>query len=266
MSLRLSRPSSLLFTGLLSPVLALLTLCLPAGAQLSPSWEVSLTFPKTQDRGAPKRTTGGSARNESCIAEEPLKLTAFTPKNNVLTTVSSNPNLLVYVPPTTAQTAEILLLDHETEEEIYITNIILPATQGIMQVSLPETVNLEVGKLYRWGLSVICDEEQMGGSEYVSGLIERTELTPEVESQLAQATSSLEKATIYAEAGIWNEAVMLLAPLRQFHPQEWQEVLQSVELQPMANEPFHFSSSFSQQQNPLSTPVTAFPASNEYTN
>jgi len=241
MSLCSSRPSSLLFAGFLSPVLALLTLSSPAGAQLSPSMEVSLKFPKTQDRGAPSRTTAAGSRNDQCVAPEETPLTAFMPRNNVGTTVSANPDIFVYVPPTKAQTAELLIIDPENEEEIYSETLTLSNTSGVMQLTLPATVNLEVGKEYRWAFSLICDAQRRDSDLYVIGLLYRTSLSPDIERQLVQASSSLEKARIYANEGIWTEMVSLLAPLKQSHPQEWREVLQSVQLQQMVQVPVHLS-------------------------
>lgn len=243
MSLHLFRQSPLLLTGLLSPILALLTVSLPAGAQLSPSLEVSLTFPKTQDRGAPNRTTGAGARNDKCVAPEEIPLTAFMPRNNVGTTISSNPDIFVYVPPTKARTAELLIIDPEKEEEVYSETLTLSNTSGVIQLTLPATVNLEVGKEYRWGFSLICDPQRRDSDISVMGVLYRNSMTPDMERKLTQANSSLDKARIYAEEGIWTEMVSILAPLQQSYPQEWREVLQSVELQQMAEVPVHLSNS-----------------------
>lgn len=257
MNLYKSRPSQLLLAGLLSPALTLLSISFPAGAQLSPSMEVSIRFPETQDRGAPNRTTAAGARNDKCVAPQETPLTAFTPRNNVGTTISPNPDIFAYVPPTKAQTAELLIIDPEREEEIYSETVTLPSTSGVMQLSLPATVNLEVGKEYRWGFSLICDAQRRDSDVYVVGLLYRTSLSSSAENRLARASSALDKARIYAEEGIWAEMLSTLAPIRQSYPQEWQEVLQSVQLQQMAQIPVHLSPSSQRTDNIRNSPPSS---------
>ena len=43
------------------------------------------------------------------------------------------------------------------------------------------------------------------------------------------------KVAIYARVGIWNEALLGNISLRQEHPKQWQEFLNSVELEHLAD-------------------------------
>jgi hypothetical protein len=77
---------------------------------------------------------------------------------------------------------------------------------------------------------------------FVEGKIERIELSPSVSKQLREA-SSLEKAALYAKAGIWYDTIAILAGLRCSQPNnlavavEWEGLLRSVGLDDIAREP-----------------------------
>jgi hypothetical protein len=190
------------------------------------------------------------------------RLTALTPNNNVVTTVSGNPTLFWYVPKTEAKSAEFVLFDKvfdkdgEKLNEIYRTIVAVKGTPGIVKLSIPASVSLERGKQYIWKFSVICESENGGGAPFVAGAsendggapfvagaIERTELNWMEQRKLAAAKEPLEKAEVYAEAEVWQETLSLMAQLRYERPYDfrvnnaWRELLSSVQLDAIASEP-----------------------------
>ena len=229
-----------------------LTFSLAASQLRAQSIQVSLTFPPTQPRGAPPRTSGAgtrTGRNESenptvCLTSNP-PLTALTPNNNVVTTVSGNPTLFWYVPKTQAKSAEFVLFDKDREKlnEIYRTTVAVKGTPGIVKLSIPASVSLERGKQYLWKFSVICESENGGGAPFVAGAIERTELNWMEQRKLAAAKEPLQKAEVYAEAKVWQETLSLVAQLRYERPYDfrvnnaWRDLLSSVQLGAIASEP-----------------------------
>jgi hypothetical protein len=172
-------------------------------------------------------------------------LTALTPNNNVVTTVSGNPTLFWYVPKTQAKSAEFVLFDKDREKlnEIYRTTVAVKGTPGIVKLSIPASVSLERGKQYLWKFSVICESENGGGAPFVAGAIERTELNWMEQRKLAAAKEPLQKAEVYAEAKVWQETLSLVAQLRYERPYDfrvnnaWRELLSSVQLGAIASEP-----------------------------
>ena len=229
-----------------------LTFSLAASQLRAQSIQVSLTFPPTQPRGAPPRTIGGGTRGEpKCFSRNlsnNLPLTALTPNNNVVTTVSGNPTLFWYVPKTEAKSAEFVLFDKDFDKdgeklnEIYRTTVAVKGTPGIVKLSIPASVSLERGKQYLWTFTVICNSVSEP-DPLVAGAIERTALNWMEESKLAAAKEPLEKAEVYAEAEVWQETLSLMAQLRYERPYDfrvnnaWRELLSSVQLDAIASEP-----------------------------
>ncbi len=227
------------------------------------SLKVSVTFPPAdKSRTGPARTVGAGGRTNTrsptaevesgqfsqpaCLAStEPTldALTAMAPSNNVATTVSANPTLFWYVPRTTAKFARLIILDNQTKKFVYQTTLPLQGTPGVVKLSLPKTVSLEPGKNYLWNLFLICNPGLQEDDLLLQGLIERTELTAEQKTQLAQTTDPLKQAEVYAEAQIWQETLALVAQLRQERPNDptvteaWTELLKSVGLQKIATVP-----------------------------
>lgn len=187
------------------------------------------------DRGLPGRREGGGTRG-NCLTSQPT-LTAFMPQTNFGRTTRAYPTLYWYIPQTTAAVAEFELLNDQ-EEVIYTTQVQLTQKSGILQITLPDTdrtTALETGKTYHWYLSLACDPQDRSGDVITEGWIERTELDATLTNQLEQATEG-DRAALYAEAGIWYDALDTLAELRSLHPNDpiilrsWNNLLTSVGL------------------------------------
>jgi hypothetical protein len=240
----MSYQKCLSYLGALSVVLALelVSRSLVTPRLLAQSLQVSLTFPPTEDVGAPSRTAGAGKRSATCVKEGSIPLTALTPNNNVATTVSANPTLFWYVPETQAESAEFVVVD-DRENEIYQTTLALRHTPGVMQLNLPATVKLDAGKDYKWQLALICNPNDRSADEFVQGGLKRIELRADQKTKLAAAKEPLKQAEVYAGAKIWQETLMLLAQLRRDRPNDskiadaWRELLTSVDLQAIASEP-----------------------------
>lgn len=216
-------------------------LLLVAGLLLN-SAPIALAQYVPPDRGLPGRREGGGTRG-GCLLNQP-SLTALMPKTNFGYTVQAQPTFLWFVPESTATTAEFILWD-EDDSEIYRTMIQLPTTAGIVRVSLPtddSAPTLETGKDYRWSFAIVCDPEDRSGDLLTEGWVQRKDLDSQLENRLAQATP-LDRATLYARAGVWYEAISTLADLRQAQPNSstvtnrWRTLLNSVELGEFANQP-----------------------------
>lgn len=192
---------------------------------------MSVEFPRTRDRGSPDSTTGGGTRSgETCISSQGTPLTALMPSSrNVGKTVQDTPTLYWYVPETTARTGEFVLID-EDSNEIYFEAFDLPNTPSIVSLTLPAGIDLKVGKNYLWYFSVVCNESDRSHDRYVTGELERTELSQSVKREINRL-SPLEQAEIYAEYQIWHETLSLIEQLRLAQPQQWQELLTSVGLE-----------------------------------
>jgi hypothetical protein len=196
---------------------------------------VSIKFPPTPV-GSPRRSIGGATRGESKF------LTVLSPQSNVVTTVSAQPTLFWYIPQTAAKSAEFEVYNAQGKR-VYQTTLALQGIPGVVKLSLPRSLGLKIGQEYDWTLRLDDNPEIEEQNRPVGGKIKRTALTSRQKAQLAAAKQPLKQAEVYAEAGIWQETISILAQLRHDRPSDrtinaaWKELLESVALKEIANEP-----------------------------
>ncbi len=220
----------------------------------------SNVFP-APDEIAPGSRTGEASRSRGVCPRVTTPLTALMPVTKGTSsgqsasttpttsesvyglTVAERPTFWFYVPyPLTSSRPVEFVLQDENGNDVYQTQFTESGTvPGVVGLQLPPTVDpLEVGKRYRWFFLIYCNPEQ---PTFVEGWVERVELNPTLKNQLDQATTPQQKAALYAEAGVWYEAVTTLAELRRQKPNDqavsaqWLELLQSVDLEAIATEP-----------------------------
>lgn len=202
----------------------------------------SVAFPPASRRGAPSRTAGGGQRGSECVNQDNPPLTVLAPADNLGTTVAANPTLYWYIPQTQAKSAQFVVFDQQ-EDEVYQTKLGLKGVSGVVKLSLPETVSLTPGKRYRWVLSLNCSTKDKFMNPFVMGNLQRTELSDRDKTKLAATKEPLKQAEVYAGARIWQETLTLVAQQRQIRPNDpnvmvaWKELLKSVELDAIVNEP-----------------------------
>ncbi|WP_238360609.1 DUF928 domain-containing protein [Iningainema tapete] len=213
---------------------------------------VRLVMPSPPPGRPPGGRLRGGAKRGMCPVAAPM-MTALVPFTqpspgvvNVwgLTTVE-RPTLWVYVPyiKGSASTAEFVLQDDEDANPIYQTNIALPDAPGVIGISLPASApGLKVGKPYRWFVNVYCDPQKPDSLIYVEGMIQRVNQSQAIAQQLKSAQPK-QQVDIYAQNGLWYDAITTLAQLRQKNPQdgtlvaEWKDLLDSVGLSDVAAKP-----------------------------
>jgi hypothetical protein len=198
---------------------------------------------------------GGISRGSSCGSEgQAVEVTALLPKTNeaelskkaeieVESTVAARPTFLIHVPQTSAKNAEFMMrkkISDQEEEIVYEQVVALPETPGIVSISLPaDKAGLEVDQLYNWTFQVVCNSTDRTKDLTVEGAVKRIELDSSLANQLQNAEPR-DRSAIYAEKGIWTDAVSTLADLRKANPndpqleQDWDDLLKSVGLDRVA--------------------------------
>jgi hypothetical protein len=244
-------PISVLFASLLPFALTLTALTtLPAFAQDAPDGRTRggathIKFePPTLGNAPGGRSRGGASRGECPAATLPLTAIVPTVNNTVggLTTVD-HPSFWFYVPYAlnSDRSAEFILLDDQNKY-VYQTTLMNSESDavGITRVTLPATITLEKDRLYQWVFIVNCE---IDNPIFTRGSIRKVTIDPSLSSKIKQA-EDLEKARLYAENGIWFDALTTLAELKIAKATdgaiatEWQSLLQSVDLADIADSPF----------------------------
>jgi len=197
--------------------------------------------PEDMDQSRSGRSTRGNCRNSQL---NPINLTGLVPENKIGRTVSDYPTFFFYLPPTKAESAEFILLD-PTGNQIYKQTLTVTNLSGIIGVSIPANKNvppLEVGKNYTWNFTVICEAEDRSADLLDIGTVRRVELSADIRSELEKADPR-RKTAIYAENGIWQDALSNLAAARRDRPSDtvlsadWESLLDAVKLTKIAKQP-----------------------------
>ena len=172
------------------------------------------------------------------------KLTALVPESQIGRTVSEYPVFFFYFPQTDAELAEFILQD-ENGNQIYQQDLTIKNLSGVIGVSIPANTNvppLKVGKNYTWQFTVVCDAQDRSSDRIESGVVRRVGLSADILRELENADPR-QKTFIYAQNGIWQDALGTLAAARSANPNDtdlaadWASLLDSVKLGEIAAEP-----------------------------
>jgi hypothetical protein len=230
---------------------------LPALAQDSESQKQPLEFKQPDsfslpDIGEPPRRQGGGTRG-SLIPIGNILATAIVPENNVGFTIAEHPTIFAYIPQfdRAIQRLDVELID---PEDHYIEKTELTPTKGgIIGFTFNKAKSLLINQRYTWQIIIVFDDVDPSEEVLIRGWIQRVEISPDLRQKLATARED-KIPTIYADAGIWYDALSSLAQLRQKYPdepkyrQQWGELLQSVGLGELADKPILDTISVIEQQ------------------
>jgi len=171
------------------------------------------------DISAPGNRESGSTRSTTCIAADE-NLVALMPQTNYGLTQNAYPTLYFYLPSTTAEHLKFVLLNEVTNELVYEGHFRIKGSAGIASVGLPDNgiqQPLTVDEGYVWYISVLCDPTDRSADVVAEGQIARVE--PRVATT---EVSPAELPALYAEAGLWVDALAASAALKQDDsPSDW---------------------------------------------
>ena len=201
-------------------------------------------LPTPPNRGAAGNRRGAASRGDCEAISE--RLTALVPEYQKTVqgkklpsqvwglTAAERPILWFYQPYAKASIAniQVILRDeaNPANKVIYRTSLPPAQTPGIQSAVLTN-VPLATNKTYHWYLKLTmnCTAPE---PIFAEGWIQRVKL---------DAPGSL---AVYAEKGIWYDAITTVVKLRQTKPndpalmQDWTNLLKSVELESLASQPF----------------------------
>ena len=140
-----------------------------------------------------------------------MPLTILASRNYVGRTISRHPTFAWFVPRDSASkpmkfTIYELVPGGKPKE---VRRISLQSSSGIMKLSplLENEPGLQPGKEYFWQVVIHCDPDNPSGDLVSEASVEVVGMPTAVQSKLNKAVNSVEKANIYAEAGLWYNAL-----------------------------------------------------------
>ena len=238
-------PRSTIFSVALSQLIAILGFApvTRAFSVMPPANEYAIEFHHPEDRGAPDVAVGGVTRCGS-------KFTPLLPYDvskdygdflrlHFSLTVRPNPTFWLRTLKTMSE-MYFYIYEYDTEgrgqdgELIYETSLDVPSRESFFSIPVPPDVALEPGKTYRWYMDGLIGNYLTAEIVSYSGWIERVEVSPTLRKQLVLANTPLDRARVYAEAGIWHDAFDILVQERRLGdtPEleaEWKEFLMSAD-------------------------------------
>jgi hypothetical protein len=173
--------------------------------------------PPPDQKSAPKGSSSEGATTRGCDGEEILP-TLLASRNYVGKTASTHPTFAWYVPNTKPLSMRFTIYDFNSEDKsVEVYSIILQSSPGIMKLS-PFAQNkpgLEKGRTYFWQVVTFCDPSSPSSALFDRAYFEIVPTLPNLSKELNRSGNSAEKAKIYAEAGLWYDALaeaLKLAP------------------------------------------------------
>jgi hypothetical protein len=165
-------------------------------------------------RGAPASRVGGGSRG---VGDITLELSVLAPDHTGLTT-RSQPTLYWYISKPANARLDVTVINDEDIDPIIEKVVGTPKSAGIQKLDLATVgTSLEPGIEYRWFVSVTPDEGQRSNDVVASGTIQYNKPDADLESRIAKADERA-LASIYAENGVWYDAIDSISRAIQHNP------------------------------------------------
>jgi Domain of Unknown Function (DUF928) len=193
-------------TVLLGTAIAAAALCLtPVRAQDSDASKTDTVSYKPPMRGAPLTRVGGGTRGIGNV----LAVNVLAPGDTGLTT-QEKPTIYWFASQPIDKPVEVTITSTESLQSaaVPVLEITLqpPIAKGIHAFRLADHgVALKPGVEYQWFVAVVRNPSQRSNDVLAGGTIKRVTDSP-VQAQLKQA-SQAQAAALYAESGIWYDAI-----------------------------------------------------------
>ncbi|HZW26697.1 MAG TPA: DUF928 domain-containing protein [Gallionella sp.] len=167
-------------------------------------------------RGAPASRVGGGSRG---VGDDAPQLSVLAPDHTGLT-IQEQPTLYWYVSKPVVAHLEVTVINDQLVDPLVDKDFAVPTKAGIQRLRLADFgVKLKPNVEYRWYVSLIVDSAQRSNDIIASGTIQRILPSQELKEKLAHADKKSQTG-IYAEAGIWYDAVSSISELIMAKPEE----------------------------------------------
>ena len=184
-------------------------------ADNKPTTTASAPVYKPPLRGAPGGRVGGGTRG---TGREVFVLSVLAPDHSGLT-VQEQPSLYWYISHPTSLPVELTVMDPTAVQPVLEIRIPAPIAAGIHRVRLSDHgVRVAPDAVYRWYVAVVADTGRRSRDILAGGTIQRVQPTAELLAKLRDARRE-DAPALYAEAGLWYDALAAMSDLIEASPQ-----------------------------------------------
>ena len=211
----------------------------PAPGWTQPGSQLIADQPSAPDTGTPDgQQTPAGTRGETCKQTD-KPFTALVPENGKGLTTAEHPIFWFYIPdaPDDIHSIEFSVHDQDEKTTLYRTSLQFTKTPGVIGIPLPPSphYSLKLNEIYHWRFTVTCVGIETSGDPIIlelDGWVTRVQQSP---NQLIWYDELTNRAKRY-----------FLEPQNIEVKKAWAELLESVGLKGLAQEPVVSSSSNSQ--------------------
>jgi hypothetical protein len=167
-------------------------------------------------RGAPGGRLGGGTRG---AGGDVYVLSVLAPDHSGLT-LQEEPSLYWYISRPTSLPVEFTIMDPSTVQPVLEMRIAPPISPGVHRIRLSDHgVRLAPDAVYRWYVAIVPDTGRRSRDILAGGTIQRVQPTAELSAKLREARPE-EAPFIYAEAGLWYDALAAMSELIDRSPDD----------------------------------------------
>jgi hypothetical protein len=184
-----------------------------AGTKPAASSTSGVRFRPQTGGAASVRVTGGSRGS----GDAAIALDVLAP-DDVGTTTKEQPSLFWFQSKPAEAKFELTLLQPNKVKPLIQVKVERAGKAGIQRLKLSDHgVKLSPGVEYQWVVALVTDPDNRSTDQVASGVIKRVEMEADLKAKISQAAPA-SLAGIYAEAGIWYDALAALSDQVEAQP------------------------------------------------
>ena len=176
--------------------------------------------------GAPSLRVGGGSRGGT---GSDATLAALVP-DHVGFTTKADPSLFWYQSKPANARLEITVVEPKKPKPLARMQAKNASRTGIQRINLSKfNIALQPGVSYKWSIALVTDAQKRSLDVVASGVITRIPESDALAAKLKTATPA-ERPFVYAEAGVWYDALESISDLIDSNPTEKEFRVQRAEL------------------------------------
>ncbi|BDA76469.1 hypothetical protein CAL7716_106350 (plasmid) [Calothrix sp. PCC 7716] len=171
--------------------------------------DIAFAYKAPRNPSRPKTTTSNATRNDICFNDTKSHLTLLAPVGHIGQSVSQQPTFSWFLPDSKPRKMTFSIFEYVNNKRgNKIKSFEFDSKPGSLMKFSPsqQDFTFQTGKTYLWQISYICDRNNPINDVFREAVIEIIPKSPILTRQISQATTPMQRAQVYADAGLWYDA------------------------------------------------------------